>query len=102
MDTRTLKQHVKSSLNAYTGQGLNGYSYLTSDPDDNVYTSVSVGHFDKQEFTFVDLIVRIVGDFVVIIEDRNSHPVYEALLDAGIPREQIILAYAGEPVPEGV
>lgn len=99
-DTTTLKQVVKSVLDTYTGEGLNGYSYLTSDPDQNVFTSVCVAQLDGKEFTFVDLLVRIVGDHIIIVEDRNSEPLYESLLDAGVPREKIVLAYAGEPSPE--
>jgi hypothetical protein len=36
----------------------------------------------------------------VIDDDRHSNPFYEALMQAGIPRDQIVLAYAGEPVPD--
>jgi hypothetical protein len=30
-----------------------------------------------------------------------NKPLVDALVDAGVPRAQIILAYAGEAVPEG-
>ena len=100
MDATTLKHILKSVLEGYSGEGLNGYSYLTQDPDENVFTSVSVGQIDGHEITFVDLLVRFVGEHVVIVEDRNSEPLVEALLDAKVPRNQIILAYRGEPVPE--
>jgi hypothetical protein len=43
MDASTLKHIVKSVLEGYSGESLNGYSYLTQDPDENVFTSVSVG-----------------------------------------------------------
>lgn len=46
------------------------------------------------------LIVQVLGDKVIIEEDKNSKMLLDALLQAGVPREQIILAYAGEPVPE--
>jgi hypothetical protein len=41
---------------------------------------------------------RVVGDKIIIEEDRSfDKPLHEALMgNAGIPREQIILAYAGE------
>jgi hypothetical protein len=41
-----------------------------------------------------------VGNRIVIDHDANSDPLVEALLEAGIPRDQIVLAYAGEPAPE--
>lgn len=30
----------------------------------------------------------------------HNKPLVEALVQAGIPREKIVLAYAGEPVPQ--
>jgi vancomycin permeability regulator SanA len=45
------------------------------------------------------LIVRTIGDIIVIDRDNNSKPLFDALLQAGVPREQIVLAYAGESIP---
>ena len=95
-----LKDVLKQVLESYTGEGLNGYSYLTSSADEHIFTSVSVGHIDGKEFAFVDLIVRLVGNHIIIDQDANSDPLFEALMQAGIPRKAIILAYAGEPSPE--
>ena len=50
--------------------------------------------------SFVSLLVRILPGVVVIERDQNDKPLVDALVQAGIPREKIILAYAGEPVPE--
>ncbi|SRR5258708_21818074 len=96
----SLKEILKRVLADYTGEGLNGYSYLTSTPDERVFTSVSVGHAQGKQFAFADLIVRLIGNYVVIDHDANSAPLVDALVEAGIPRSQIILAYAGEPIPE--
>jgi hypothetical protein len=38
-----------------------------------------------------------LSEFVVIDHDDNSEPLVEAMTDAGIARDRIILAYAGEP-----
>jgi hypothetical protein len=43
--------------------------------------------------------VQIVGDKIVIEADFTDKPLYKALLNQGIPRDQIILAYAGETYP---
>src|SRR5262249_22794433 len=96
----TMKDILKRTLESYTGEGLNGYSYLTSSADEQVFTSVCVGYLDGKQFVFADLIVRIIADKIVIDHDANSDPVYEELLEVGFPRSQIILAYAGEPAPE--
>jgi hypothetical protein len=48
------------------------------------------------------LLVRLVHDHIVIERDINSKPLVDALMQAGIPRERIVLAYAGEPIPEPI
>ena len=95
-----ITQILKNALAKYEGEALNGYSYLTESLVHQMFTIVSVGEYKGKQITFTDLVVKIVGNKIVIIEDRNSDPFYEELLEAGIPREQIILAYAGEPVPD--
>ena len=37
---------------------------------------------------------------IIIDRDINNKPLIDALVQAGVPRTQIILAYMGEPVPE--
>jgi hypothetical protein len=46
------------------------------------------------------LLVRIVNGQVIILRDQNNKPLVEALMQAGVPREQIVLAYAGEKIEE--
>ncbi|MBI5667232.1 MAG: XisI protein [Chloroflexi bacterium] len=47
------------------------------------------------------VMARVVGDKVVIEEETTDKPLYEALMvNGGIPREQIVLAYAGESLPD--
>jgi len=48
------------------------------------------------------LIVRIIRNDVIIERDDNDPPLVDALRQAGVPRSQIILAYAGEPAPATV
>jgi hypothetical protein len=44
---------------------------------------------------------KVVDDKVIILEDTTDKPLYEALMvNGGIPRERIILAYKGETLPE--
>lgn len=98
----TLKDTVQVAMAGYAVKGLNGYSVLTATPDQNLMTIVSVATVKGQRITTTTLITRIQGDAVVIEVDANSKSLVDALVQAGLPRSQIILAYAGEPVPEGV
>lgn len=87
-------------LRGYAGRALNGYSYLTSSADRRVFAIVSIGHVRDRQIADTGLIVRLVGDSIVIERDINDKPLVEALVAAGIPRDRIILAYAGESTGE--
>ena len=95
-----LADTLKQTLAGYTGKGLNGYAYLASTPDDHIFTVVSVGYLPDQRVVDADLIVQVVGDRIIIERDINDKPLVDGLVQNGIPREQIVLAYAGEPVEE--
>jgi hypothetical protein len=45
------------------------------------------------------IIARISDDRVIIEADSTNKPLYEALIQAGIPKQYIVLAYAGETEP---
>lgn len=96
----TLSQTVREVVAGYAGRGLNGYSTLTQSANGDVLTIVTVAQQAGRHWTGVSVIVRIVGSHVVIERDQTDKMVVDALMQAGVPREQIILAYAGEPVPE--
>lgn len=46
------------------------------------------------------MIALLVGDKIIIEEDGTDKPLVDALLQRGVPRDQIILAYRGEQAPE--
>jgi hypothetical protein len=92
----TLTSAVRIAMMGYARKGLNSQSYLTHNDDDTVFSMVTV---TQQNTSFVSLLVRVFGGTVIVEQDRNDKPLVDALIRAGIPRSQIILAYAGEPVP---
>jgi XisI protein len=87
---------VRTAVMGYARKGLNSQSHLTHNDDDTVFSVVTV---TQKNTSFVSLLVRVAGETVIIEQDRNDKPLVDALVQAGIPRSQIILAYAGEPVP---
>lgn len=98
MDTDTLRETLASVMSGYAGQDLNGYSYLTRSDDGQIFTVVSVGTLREQHFAATNLVARIVKSRIVIDHDVNDRPLVDALIQAGIPRRQIVLSYAGESV----
>jgi hypothetical protein len=98
----TLADIVQNEVQGYAGEMLNGYAYLAISPDHRVFTIVSVGKIKDERITNLSLLARIEGEKVIIEQDDSNKPLVHALVQAGIPREKIILAYAGEPAPEVV
>ncbi|GIK65150.1 MAG: hypothetical protein BroJett018_29440 [Chloroflexota bacterium] len=98
----TLNETVKEVLAWYASGGFDLASYLLSNEAEGVY-AVNMINTSKPRHPLtskVIVLVRIVGDCVVVEEDRTDRPVEERLMAAGIPREKIVLAYANEALPQ--
>lgn len=95
-----LNQIVKKAMEGYAVKGLNSHAYLTISPDENLLTVVDIAHMRSERIVATSLIVRLIKDQVVIEHDDNNKPLVDALVQMGIPRSNIILAYLGEAVPE--
>ncbi len=87
-------------LEKYTGKAFNGFSYLASNTDQTHFVITSIGHIRGRRIVNTAMIVQLINNVIIIDRDIFDKPLADALVQAGIPRSQIILAYAGEPVPE--
>ena|SRR5579885_2900085 len=96
----TLKQTLKTVMAGYTGPALNGESLLTTSADGRLLTVVSIGQVAGETVVDCGLIARVAGERIVIDHDANNKPLIDALMQAGVPRERVVLAYAGERVPD--
>ncbi len=96
----TLKAIFQAVIQGYTGEGLNGHAYLVHDSELEIYTVISVGYIRQRRVTDANLIVRLIANKIIIERDMNDKTLADALIQAGISRQSIVLAYAGEPVPE--
>jgi hypothetical protein len=92
---------VREAMRGYAKPSLSGEpSYLTESADGTLFTIVDVSRDGTMHRADVSLAVQFSRDAIIIEHDMNNKPLVAALLQAGIPRSAIILAYAGEPVPE--
>lgn len=96
----SLKDVVHRVVSGYAGRGLNSIGYLTQNDDGSVLTVTDFARIRGEHISGISLIVRIIDERVIVERDQNDKIVKDALIQAGVPREMIILAYAGEPVPE--
>ncbi|GIK67490.1 MAG: hypothetical protein BroJett018_52840 [Chloroflexota bacterium] len=67
---------------------------------EQAYTVNVIDTPERRQPAGVVVLARVIGDYVVIEEDLTDRPLVDRLVAAGIPREKIILAYAGEPLPD--
>jgi XisI protein len=98
-----LSEIVRDEVSWYAGNGRGAGIKLFRLLDDlnQTYAVTAVRDPNPQnEPTGVVVLARIVGDMVIIEEDRTDRPLVDSLMHAGIPREKIVLAYAGEPIPD--
>lgn len=95
----TLKETVFNVMQGYAGKGLNGISYLTTNDEYNIFNLVCISKLKDKRIANFGLIAWLRDDRVIIESDMTDKPLYEALMQAGIPREQIVLVYAGEEAP---
>lgn len=98
----TLADTLQQAMEGYAGEGMNGHSYLTRSLDGRLFTVVFIGQARGETVIDTGLIARVSENRIVIEHDVNSKPLVDALMQTGIPREQIVLAYTGEHTEETV
>jgi hypothetical protein len=72
--------------------GFNADFYYLENVQQHVYSVIALPHKPYTQ-GIVSLVVRIDGDKIIIERDNNADPLFEVLLQKGIPREQIVLAH---------
>lgn len=93
---------TRREVNLYAGNTHNAMLYSLLDDSQQRYAVVIVPEDEKERPAYVAVMARVVGDYIVIDEDGTvDKPLVEALMvNGGVPRDKIILAYQGEKVPE--
>ncbi len=91
---------IREEIAKYAVNGINVESYLTQNDEATLFAVIDLSIQDGKRFADASLIVRIEDERVIVEHDMNDKPLVDALTQAGIPRRRIILAYAGELVPE--
>lgn len=96
-----LTEVVAHEVAEYVAWGMHDADvYLMRDDVRRAYAFVSVPH-DHLKLPLVVMLARVSDDNLVIIEtDRTDKPLYQSLIDLGVPRSLIIRAYAGKTEPE--
>jgi hypothetical protein len=92
-----LKEIVRREVDLYAANSLQGYTYPVLDDDNQHYTALHISHYPPEFPPSIIVMARVVNDKIIIEVDNTDKPLVNALMqNAGIAREDIILAYAGE------
>ena len=74
-------------------------AYAVCDPVRQIYAAIVVPDYPRKFKAGLVVMARVVGDTVIVEHDTTDQPFFQELLRQGIPREKIVLTYAGEQVP---
>jgi hypothetical protein len=96
----TLDKVVEETMWPYVAKGFNGYSTFMKNEGQHFMTVVAKFTVQGESFVETSLLAHIVGEKIIIEDDKTNKLLVDALLQAGVPRGQIVLAYAGETVEE--
>jgi hypothetical protein len=97
-----LAQIVQREVADYQRPALKATTYYFEDRVNHHYLVILLPDYEVHEKVNSGIVVmaRIVGDTIIIDEDTTDRPLFEELVRAGIPREKIVLLYAGEQPPQ--
>jgi len=91
---------LKKAVSWYAAGGANVKTFAVSNEEQQVYAVLVVDSPIRKQEAGIVVLARLVNDKIIIEEDTTDRPLVNALIEAGIPREQIVLAYAGDSIPE--
>ena len=96
----TLESIVRREVQLYAGTSDTDRLYSLLDDTNKTYAVVIVPGNLEDRPAWVVVMAQIVDDKVVIVEDITDKHLVEALMvNGGVTREKIILAYKGEQIP---
>jgi hypothetical protein len=89
---------VQHKIVDYVRPSPTATAFFVENAEQHLFAVVSVPINDTQK-TSVIVMARVDDNRVLIESDKTNKPLADALLQAGIPREQIVLVYEGEAIP---
>jgi XisI protein len=98
MTNARLAEITRQEVVRYAGNAHQARLFPILDDTSQTYAVVIIEDDPAARPAWVVVMARVVGDKILIEEDASlDKPLVDALVvNGGIPREQIVLAYAGE------
>lgn len=82
------------------GEWAKARSFAVSDNERHIYTVIAIPDYPRKFPSVIVMAARVENGKVIVEHDISDKPLWEELVRAGIPRDQIILTYAGEQLPQ--
>lgn len=95
-----LDEIVKKTVFWYAAGGTNLQTFPLANEERHTYAVTIIDTPVRRRPAGVVVMARVAGDKVIIEEDVTDRPLVDALVANGVPREKIVLAYAGETLEE--
>lgn len=93
-----LQTTLRNAVFSYATGGINLRLFRLEFPAEKTYAINVIDTPKRFSPAGVVVLARIEGDTVVIEEDLTDRPLVDKLVEMGVPREKIILAYVGEAI----
>lgn len=101
LSNNQLQRILQHEMEQYAAHSLTATLYSIFDNEQQRYAIVSLPKLPRPFPSRVVLMARIENEIIIIEEDITDKPLVDALtMNSGIPREQIVLSYTGETLPE--
>ncbi len=97
LDLAAIVQHVVEDY--ADGIWFKASAYAVCDTARQIYAAIVVPDYPRKFQAGLVVMARVVGDTVIVDHDTTDQPFYQELMRNGIPREKIVLLYAGEQAP---
>jgi hypothetical protein len=97
-----LKQTLREEVEKYAagGRGANILLFAIADDERGIYAVNAVDYPQRDDVAGVVVLARLVDGVIVVEEDMADKKLVDALTARGVPRDKIVLAYAGDPLPD--
>jgi XisI protein len=100
LNQQQLTEITRREAKWYAGISDDATAYFFADDENHAYAVNIINDEIGKSHSMIMVQARVLSDCVVIDEDKIwDKNLWKALVAAGVPREQIVLAYLGENIP---
>ncbi len=94
---------AREEVRKYASPGLGITMYAILDDQQQYYSVLGMKSDRHAPYAEgIAVFARVENEYIIIEVDNTDKQLVDALLQQGIPREKIILAYRGETLPKAV